>query len=73
MNHWYELITIHRRRQGLTITALAKKAGISRNYLSLIENDKALPTFKVVVDIFKALGFYIDIKLTCKEEDTHNE
>lgn len=33
----------HRKKQGMTVQALADACGISRSYITLIENDKRLP------------------------------
>lgn len=46
---------------GFTQTALAKKANISRPYLSEIENDKTEPSGKVILRIAKYLN--------CKAEE----
>lgn len=46
-----------RREQRMTLTALADKAGISRGYLSEIENERATdPSAAVIRSIAEALG-----------------
>ncbi len=44
-----------RRKQGLTQTALAKKAGISREYLARLEIGKQDPTLATLTKLAKAL------------------
>jgi transcriptional regulator with XRE-family HTH domain len=41
---------------GVTQEELAFKAGISRNYVSLLELDEKSPTVQVLLKICKALG-----------------
>ncbi len=48
-----------RQEQGLTIAALAKKAGLTRSYVSQIEKLKREPTFGTVGAIAYALGVNI--------------
>lgn len=48
-------LTLLRRRRHLTIAQLARKAGISRNALSLIEHDKGNPTLTTIMRLAKAL------------------
>ncbi len=56
-----------RREQRITLTALADKAGISRGYLSEIENERATdPSAAVVRSIAEALGTSIAVLM---EED----
>ncbi len=45
-----------RKKYGYTSLELANEIGKSRSYMSLIENDKELPTPKVIGDIGEALG-----------------
>ena len=44
-----------RRKQGLTQTALAKKAGITREYLSRLEKGVQDPTLGTMTKLAKAL------------------
>jgi XRE family transcriptional regulator of biofilm formation len=55
-----EYIARIRKHQGYSQTRLARIAGISRTYLSMIENGKATnPSLQIVVSLSSALG--IDI------------
>lgn len=45
-----------RRKLDLSTQELAKKAGISRSYVTLLENDKRPPTKTTVTKIAKGLG-----------------
>lgn len=45
-----------RRQQGLSMSALAEKAGFTKSYLSQIENLKREPTIGTLVSIAHALG-----------------
>jgi transcriptional regulator with XRE-family HTH domain len=41
---------------GLTQEELAFKAGVARNYVSLLELDRKSPTFKVLVNLCRAMS-----------------
>lgn len=45
-----------RRRAGLTQEQLAAKAGLSREYVSILEGNKKSPTIDVLLRLTKALG-----------------
>jgi transcriptional regulator with XRE-family HTH domain len=45
-----------RKAAGLTQEELAFKAGIARNYVSLLELDRKSPTVKMLVKLCRALG-----------------
>ncbi len=46
-----------RRRLGKTQDEIAEASGITRNYLSMLERNRANPTLEVVARIFTALGY----------------
>lgn len=50
-----ENIREKRRKQGLTVQALAKMCGTSRSYITLIENGKRLPGKKILPKIAATL------------------
>ncbi len=54
-----EIFLTMRRRAGKTQEEIAQKAGIQRNYLSMLERDLANPTYEVVIRVFAALGYQI--------------
>lgn len=54
-----EIFLTMRRRSGKTQEAIAREAGIQRNYLSMLERDLANPTYEVVIRVFAALGYQI--------------
>ena len=45
-----------REAAGLTQEQLAFKAGVSRNYVSLLEHDAKSPTVQVLLRLCKAIG-----------------
>jgi transcriptional regulator with XRE-family HTH domain len=49
-----------RRKQGLTLQALAKQAGISIGFLSQVERDKATPSLGTLSSLAAALGVALD-------------
>jgi len=50
------LLNDARKRQGLTLDALAASSGVSRSMLSQIERSEASPTFSTLWNITRALG-----------------
>jgi len=62
---------LYTERKGLNLTAamLAKKCGVSRSYITLIENDKRLPSTKVLSKITSALNLQTSIVLNWYLED----
>lgn len=48
-------VMIMRKNHGWTVQYLADKAGISRNALSMIENDKGNPTLSTIIALARAL------------------
>ena len=59
-----------RKLAGMTQDELAKKAGISRPFLSNVENGAAVPTVAKAVDIASALGKTVD-EIFSKESRQH--
>ena len=49
-----------RAEKQITQEQLAKKAGISRTTLAMIENEKAVPDGKTIAALVKALGVSAD-------------
>lgn len=49
-----------RAEKKMTQEQLAKKAGISRTTLAMIENEKAVPDGKTIAALVKALGVSAD-------------
>ncbi len=56
-----------REHRGLTVEALAAIAGISKPYLSQIENGKRHGTMRVMTSIAKALGVPLDVLAEVEE------
>lgn len=54
-------IKVWREHRGLTVEALANAAGISKPYLSQIENGKRHGTMRVMKAIAKALNLPLDV------------
>ena len=64
-----KILKIEKIKKGLTSNALAEKAGISRQYLSDIENDRSNPSLKVLLSLDSALkgsGLYEKYKNSVK-------
>lgn len=49
-----------RKQQGLSQVALAKKARLTQQYISLIESGARVPTRRALRDIARALGVKLD-------------
>lgn len=58
-----------RRKHNLSAEALAKACGVSRSYITLIENGKRLPGVKVMPKIAQALGLGNSVVLNWYLED----
>ncbi len=48
-----------RQRIGLTLAELAKAAGVSTSYISLVENGKSLPSLKILDKICSRLSIHL--------------
>lgn len=52
-----EYVTAMRKARGMSLTGLAKKSGLSRGYIHLIENgQQSNPTISVLIAITKGLN-----------------
>ncbi|WP_374214203.1 helix-turn-helix domain-containing protein [Candidatus Desulfosporosinus nitrosoreducens] len=56
-------IAKRRKKRGLTQKELAKRVGISEDYLSMIEREKRRPHVKTIVRISKCLDVEIELLL----------
>jgi len=56
-------VKVNRIRSDMSQEDLAMKIGTSKQTISLIENDKILPSFQIVVSIAKSLERDVDIFL----------
>lgn len=65
-----ETVKLLRNRNRLSQAELAKLAGVSRNCISLLENDKSNVTFGTIVSIFAA--FNIDVEIKLQPDDSSN-
>jgi len=63
-----EIVAAVRKRRGMTQADLAKKAGISRNYVSMIERGHQDIKLSTLDDVIEALGLKMEIKITEKGE-----
>jgi len=64
---------IKRKELNLTAAKFAKKCGVSRSYITLIENDKRLPSTKVLAKIAQVLNLKTNIVLNWYLEDVRNK
>lgn len=51
-----DYLKIERKKRNMTADVLAKNVGVSRSYITLIENGNRLPGRKVLPKIAEALG-----------------
>lgn len=56
-----QLVREHRIKCNKTQIEIAKEIGISRNYLSDIENDRYMPSVPVMVALSKRLGVNLNL------------
>lgn len=62
-------LRVERKKQDLTVEMVAEDCGVSRSYVTLIENGKRLPGKKVLPKIALALGLKITVVLNWYLED----
>lgn len=58
------LIRTARRRQGLTLRALAERAGTSHSTLAAYESGRTIPTVATLQRVLRAAGVDADVSLT---------
>jgi XRE family transcriptional regulator, fatty acid utilization regulator len=64
-----ERLYLERKKQNLSAEELANACGISRSYITLIENRKRLPGKKIIPQIAKALNVKTNIVINWYLED----
>lgn len=64
-----EYLLTHRKKQKLSANNLAEKCGISRSYITLMENGKRLPSKKIIPKIALALNIKTNIVINWYLED----
>jgi transcriptional regulator with XRE-family HTH domain len=64
-----ENLRITRKEKKLTVQAVADACGVSRSYITLIENNKRLPGKKIISKIAAALGLKTVVTLNWYLED----
>ncbi len=64
-----QLIRSVRHRRGLTLRALAERAGTSHSTLSAYENGAKVPTVATLDRVIRAAGFVIDAELERRVTD----
>jgi transcriptional regulator with XRE-family HTH domain len=64
-----ERLLLERKKYNLSAEAFAKECGVSRSYITLIENGKRLPGRKVIPKIAKALHLKTNIIVNWYLED----
>ena len=69
-------IRAYRKNKDLTISTVAKKAGVSKGLISKIENGRTMPSLPVLISIINALeidmsNFFNGIELINKHGYTH--
>ena len=68
-NSFGENLRKERKKQDLTVQEIAEICGISRSYITLIENGKRLPGKKILLKIAVALHLKTSIVLNWYLED----
>lgn len=66
----YERIYMERHRKHMSQSELGAIAGVSRNYISMIERGEADPTIGVLETLMNALGLEMVISVTTKKDGT---
>jgi len=66
-------LSIQRKKNNLSVKALAKACGVSRSYITLIENGKRLPSKKILSEIVQALNLKTNIVLNWYLEDVREK
>lgn len=64
-----ERLSAERKQRSLSADTLAKACGVSRSYITLIENGKRLPSTKVIPKLAAALDLRTNIVLNWYLED----
>jgi len=67
-----EHLRIERTKRNLSAEAFAKNCGVSRSYITLIENGKRLPSAKLLSRIAEQLGLKNHIVLNWYLEDVRS-
>ncbi len=68
-----ERINIERKKKSMSSETLAKACGVSRSYITLIENGKRLPSAKVLPKIAAALDIKTNVILNWYLEDVREK
>jgi transcriptional regulator with XRE-family HTH domain len=67
-------VRVLRREQGLTQQELGRRSGLSRSFLSQVENGKSVPSLSSLTRISAALGVMpIDVLIRDEQEIRHFE
>ncbi len=66
-----------RAERKMTQEQLAKKAGIARPTLAMIENEKAIPDGNTIAALVKAIGvpanvIFLDLDVVCEQQSAVN-
>ena len=69
MNTIGEMILIHRRRLNASQSDVAKRAGVSRNTLSALENGDMNIKLLTLIKVVSAMGLNIRIQFHPKDEE----
>ncbi len=64
-----QLVLEARRRSGLTQRALAARSGVSQPLIARIESGQVSPTFERVLQLVRACGLDLDVRLVALDED----
>ncbi len=67
--HAAQFVREARLRAGLTQRALASRAGVSQPLVARIESGKVQPSFERVLDLVRACGFDLDVRVVPLDED----
>jgi len=67
--HAAQFVREARLRAGLTQRALASRAGVSQPLVARIESGRVQPSFERVLDLVRACGFDLDVRVVPLDED----
>jgi transcriptional regulator with XRE-family HTH domain len=67
--HAAQFVREARLRAGLTQRVLASRAGVSQPLVARIESGRVQPSFERVLDLVRACGFDLDVRVVPLDED----
>lgn len=60
MNHLGQRITAARAERGLSLSELARRANVTKGYMSALEHNESEPSLRIAIAIAEALGMGLE-------------